>query len=53
MKDVILRYVEQEPAARPRQPRRAKFPIIESKRPGTLHITNEEIYEIVFSRGES
>jgi hypothetical protein len=47
MKEMILRGVEQELS--PVRPRRGRIthPILPSKQPGTLHITNEEIYEII------
>jgi hypothetical protein len=47
MKELILRDVEQGLAAKPRRPRRAKFPIVPSSRKDTLHLTNEQIYELI------
>jgi hypothetical protein len=47
MKELILRGVEEGfNRERPKR-RRIKLPILKSKRPGSLHITNEEIYEII------
>jgi hypothetical protein len=47
VKELILHDVEQGLAAKPRQPRRAKFPIVPSRRKDTLHLTNEQIYELI------
>jgi hypothetical protein len=47
MKELILRDVEQSLAAKPRPRRRVKLPILKSKQPGSLHITNDEIYELI------
>jgi hypothetical protein len=49
MKALILRGVEQQLA--PGRPKRGRVthPIVPSKHPGTLHITNEEIYDLIFS----
>jgi hypothetical protein len=47
MKELILRGVEEGfNRERPKR-RRIKLPILKSRRPGSLHITNEEIYEII------
>ncbi|MDP3001077.1 MAG: hypothetical protein Q8N47_26580 [Bryobacterales bacterium] len=47
MKELILRGVEEKHSlARPKRSR-VKLPILKSKRPGTLHITNEQIYELI------
>jgi hypothetical protein len=47
VKGLILRSVEEKHSpARPKRSR-VKLPILKSKRPGTLHITNEEIFEII------
>lgn len=47
VKGLILRSVQEKHSlARPKR-FRVKLPILKSKRPGTLHITNEEIYEII------
>jgi hypothetical protein len=46
VKELILRGVEKELAlARARQ--RVQLPIVRSRKPGTLRITNEQIYELV------
>lgn len=46
VKELILRGVESqlEPGQRRR---RIPLPIVRSKPPGTLHLTNEQIYEII------
>jgi hypothetical protein len=46
VKELILRGVEKE-LALARTKRRIQLPIVRSKEPGTLHITNEQIYELV------
>jgi hypothetical protein len=46
VKELILRGVEKE-LALARGRRRVRLPIVRSKEPGTLRITNEQIYEIV------
>ena len=46
VKELILRGVEKE-LALARARRRVQLPIVRSKKPGTLRITNEQIYEIV------
>ena len=46
VKELILRGVEKE-LALARTGRRIELPIVRSKEPGTLHITNEQIYELV------
>ena len=46
VKELILRGVEKE-LALARTGRRIQLPIVRSKEPGTLHITNEQIYEFV------
>ena len=49
IKSLVVLGVEEvlnpKPAA---QPRRMKVPIIRSKRPGSLHLTNDQIYELGF-----
>ena len=48
IKSLVVQGVEkalQEPG--PIAERRIKLPIIKSKRPGTLHLTNDQIYEII------
>ena len=46
VKELILRGVEKELALH-RAGRRVRLPIVRSREPGTLRITNEQIYEIV------
>jgi hypothetical protein len=46
VKALILRGVEKELHAGLRR-RRVQPPIVRSKEPGKLHITNEQIYEII------
>jgi len=46
VKELVLRGVEKE-LALPRARRRVRLPIVRSKKPGTLRITNDQIYEIV------
>jgi hypothetical protein len=46
VKELILRGVEKELALM-RARRRVRLPIVRSKEPGTLRISNEEIYDIV------
>lgn len=47
VKELILRGVKKElkPASRGR--RRIRLPIVRSKQPGSLRLTNEQIYELV------
>ena len=47
MKELILRDVEQGLAAKPRPRRRVKLPIIQSRRKDKLHLSNEQIYELI------
>ena len=47
VKDLILRSVQNELRSRSRRKGRIKLPILESKEPGTLRLTNEMIYEII------
>lgn len=48
-KELILRGVEQVLKEAPRaHGRRVKLPIVRSKRPGTLYLDNERIYDILF-----
>jgi predicted alpha/beta hydrolase len=46
VKELILRGVESQLATRKRSSR-IRLPIVRSKRPGTLRLTNEQIYEII------
>jgi len=47
VKDLILHGVEKElqPDSRPRK--QIRLPIVRAKKPGTLQLTNEQIYEII------
>ena len=47
VKELILRGVKKELKAVPRPKRRIRLPIVRSKQPGTLRISNEQIYEII------
>ena len=47
VKQLILRGVEKELGAGMPRKRRIRLPIVESKEPGALHLTNEQIYEII------
>jgi hypothetical protein len=46
VKQLILRGVEKE-LALARGSRRVKLPIVRSKRPGALRLTNEQVYELI------
>ena len=48
-KKLILRGVEQVLGDKPRKTRskRVKLPIIRSKRPGTVHLDNARIYDLI------
>jgi len=46
VKELILRGVETQLETR-KTANRIRLPIVRSKRPGTLHLTNEQIYEII------
>ncbi len=47
-KELILRGVEQVLKAEPRSPGRSiKHPIVPSKRPGTVYLDNDKIYDII------
>jgi hypothetical protein len=50
VKDLVLRGVkaELEGGRAPRKPRAVTLPLIESKRPGWLRLTNNQINEILF-----
>ena len=47
VKELILRGVQREIQTGARQKGRIRLPILRSKEPGTLHLTNEQIYEIL------
>ena len=47
VKDLILESVQNELRPRSRRKGRIKLPLVHSKEPGTLRLTNEEIYEII------
>lgn len=47
VKDLILHGVEKELETGSRPKKHVRLPIVRSKRPGTLHLTNEQIYEII------
>lgn len=55
VREIVLRGIDHEltaPAdAVPEAPKKRRFielPIIKSKEPGTLHLTNDQIYDIIF-----
>ena len=47
VKELILRGVDKELQAGARKKGRIHLPIVRSKEPGTLHLSNEQIYEII------
>ena len=47
VKELILRSVEKELRPRSRRKGRIELPIVKSKQPETLRLTNEAIYEII------
>lgn len=47
VKELILRGVRQELKPPSSGKRRVRLPIVRSKQPGTLRITNQQIYDIV------
>ena len=47
VKELILRGVKQELQGSTRPRRRVKLPLVRSKQPGCLDLTNEQIYAIV------
>jgi hypothetical protein len=51
VRQIVLRGIERELRPSPVQPARKKFqiPLIPSTQPGTLHLTNEEIDDILAS----
>ncbi len=48
VKEIILRSVQKELGVRNGKKGRIKLPIIKSKQPGSLRLTNRMIYEILF-----
>jgi hypothetical protein len=46
VREIVLRGIQRELEGERRQVRKLKLPIIRSSRPGTLHLTNEEIDEL-------
>jgi hypothetical protein len=51
VKEIVLRGIERElgPAEAPRTRKKFQIPVIPSAQPGTLHLTNEEIDDILAS----
>ncbi|HWE84028.1 MAG TPA: hypothetical protein VG267_03735 [Terracidiphilus sp.] len=51
IREIALRGIERElnPAVAPQPPRRFEVPVIASSQPGTLHLTNEQIDDILAS----
>ena len=47
VKELILRGVETQLTAGVRPKTRIQLPIVRSKRPGALHLTNEQMYEVI------
>lgn len=47
VKEIVLRGVQRELGANDRPKRRIRLPIVHSKEPGVLDLTNEQIYEII------
>jgi len=47
VKELILRGVEKELGEGKRKKERIRLPIVHSKEPGTLRLSNEQIYEII------
>ncbi|HLN03372.1 MAG TPA: hypothetical protein VK335_29040 [Bryobacteraceae bacterium] len=47
VKDLILHGVERELETGSRPTKRIRLPIVRSRRPGTLQLTNQQIYEII------
>jgi plasmid stability protein len=46
VREIVLRGIQDELEGEKRQVRKLKLPLIHSARPGTLHLTNEEIDEL-------
>jgi hypothetical protein len=50
VRQIVLRSIENElEPTKPQRVRKLKLPLIRSARPGTLHLTNEQIDEILAS----
>ena len=51
LRQIVLQGIERELRGAEPQPKRNKFrfPVIRSKHPGTLHLTSEQIDDILFS----
>jgi hypothetical protein len=50
MRQIVLRAIERDLETETTRPvRKLKLPVIRSSRPGTLHLTNEQIDDILFS----
>jgi hypothetical protein len=47
IKELVLRGVEKELGSQRGPKGRIQLPLLRSKEPGVLHLTNEQIYEIV------
>jgi len=47
VKELILRGVRKELQAGARHKSPIRLPMVHSKQPGTLHLTNEQVYEII------
>lgn len=47
VKELVLRAVQLELHAPPRKIQRRKAPVIRSKSPGSLHLDNDKIFEII------
>ena len=47
VKELVLRGVEKQLQGGSRKKGRIQLPIVRSKEPGTLRLTNEQIYEII------
>ncbi len=47
VKELVLRGVEEVLRPRSRRKGRVRLPIVASKEPGTLRLTNEQIYDII------
>lgn len=47
VKELILRSVEKELKPPTREKGRIRLPIVKSKQPGVLRLTNEAIYEVI------
>ena len=49
VKDIIVTLVSRELQGVPRRKNRVKLPLVESRRPGRLRLTNAEVNEILFA----